>query len=72
MNAFFLRALISAASLPGVWLVANASETAPEAIAVRDGARITTLHAEGSQIYVCKQTSEESSTQIGRLDLAVS
>ena len=63
MNAFFLRALISAASLPGVWLVANASETAPEAIAVRDSARIATLHAEGSQIYECKQKSEESPSQ---------
>src|SRR6476659_2611200 len=63
MNAFFLRALISAASLPGVGLVANASETAPEAIAVGDGARIATLHAEGSQVYECKQKSEESSTQ---------
>ena len=63
MNAFFLRALISAASLPGVGLVANASETAPEAIAVGDGARIATLHAEGSQVYECKQKSEESPTQ---------
>ena len=52
---FFLRALISAASLPGVWLAANASETASEAIAVRDSARITTVHADGTQIYVCKQ-----------------
>ena len=63
MNAFFLRALISAASLPGVWLAANASETAPEAIAVRDSARIATVHAEGSQIYECKQKSEESPSQ---------
>jgi hypothetical protein len=63
MNAFFLRALISAALLPGVSFAANASETAPEAIAVREGARIATLHAEGSQIYECKQKSEESPTQ---------
>ena len=63
MNLFFLRSLISAASIPGVWLFANASETAPEAIAVGDGARIATLHAEGSQVYECKQKSEESSTQ---------
>ena len=63
MNVFFLRALITAASIPGVWLFANASETAPEAIAVGDSARIATLHAEGSQVYECKQKSEESSTQ---------
>jgi hypothetical protein len=63
MNVFFLRALISAALIPSVWLFANASETAPEAIAVRDSARIATLHAEGSQVYECKQKSEESATQ---------
>ena len=63
MNAFFLRALISAASIPGVWLFANASETASEAIAVRDSARIATVHAEGTQIYECKQKSEESPSQ---------
>ena len=60
MNVFFLRALISAASIPGVWLAADASETASEAIAVRDSARVATVHAEGAQIYVCKQKSEES------------
>ena len=63
MNAFFSKVLISAASLPGVWLAADASETASEAIAVRDGARISTAHAEGAQIYVCKQKSEESPSQ---------
>jgi hypothetical protein len=67
MNGFFLRALISAASLPGVWLAADASETASEAVAVRDGARITTVHADGAQIYVCKQTWEESSSQVPAL-----
>ena len=44
---FFSKVLISAASLPGVWLVANASETAPEAIAVRDVARIATASCRG-------------------------
>ena len=63
MNAFFLRALISAASIPGVWLFANASETASEAIAVRDSARIAMVHAEGTQTYVCTQKSEESPSQ---------
>ena len=63
MNVVFLRALISAALIPGVWLSANASETAPDAIAVHDSARIATAHAEGSQVYECKQKSEESSTQ---------
>jgi hypothetical protein len=67
MNVFFLRVLISAASIPGVWLFANASETAPEAIAVRDSARIATLHGEGSQVYECKQKSEESPSQVGAL-----
>jgi hypothetical protein len=60
MDAFFSKVLISAASLSGLWLAANASETASEAIAVRDAARIETVHAEGAQIYVCKQKSEES------------
>jgi hypothetical protein len=63
MNTFFLRALLSAASLPGVCLVANASETASDAIAVSDGTRVTTVHAEGAQIYVCKQKSQESPSQ---------
>ena len=63
MNAFLSKILISAASLPGVWLFANASETAPEAIAVGDVAPISMAHAEGAQIYECKQKSEESSTQ---------
>jgi hypothetical protein len=63
MNGFFLRALISAASLPGAWLPAHASETASEAVAVRDGARIATLHAEGSQVYECKPKSGESPAQ---------
>jgi hypothetical protein len=67
MNVFFLRALISAASIPGVWLFANASETAPDAIAVRDSARIATLHAEGSQVYECKQKPEESPSQLSAL-----
>ena len=34
MNAFFSTILISTASLPGVWLVADTSETASEAVAV--------------------------------------
>jgi hypothetical protein len=67
MNAFFSKILITAALLPGVCLVAYASETAPEAIAVRDGARIATVHAEGAQIYVCKQSSEESPSQLRAL-----
>lgn len=67
MNAFFSKVLISAASLTGVWWVANASETAPEASAVRDGARIATVHAEGSQVYECKQKSEESPMQAAAL-----
>jgi hypothetical protein len=67
MNEFFLRALISAASLPGVWLAADAAETASEGVAARDGARIATVHAEGAQIYVCKQTSEESPSQLPAL-----
>jgi hypothetical protein len=67
MNGFSLRALISAASLPGVWLAADAAETASEAVAARDGARIATVHAEGAQIYVCKQTSEESPSQLPAL-----
>ena len=64
MNAFFSQVLISAVSLPGVWLAANASEKASEAIAVRDGALIATLHAEGAQIYECKQNSEKSPSQL--------
>jgi hypothetical protein len=63
MNAFFSTILISAAPLPGVWLVADASETASEAVAARDGARISMAHAEGAQIYECKQKSEASSSQ---------
>ena len=63
MKVFFLRALISAASIPGAWSFASASETAPEAIAARDSARIATLHAEGSQVYECKQKPQESPTQ---------
>jgi hypothetical protein len=63
MNAFFSKVLISAASLPGLWLAANASETTSEAIAVRNSARIATVHAEGTQTYVCKQKSEESPSQ---------
>ena len=59
--------LISAASLPGVWLVANASETAPEAIAVRDVARISMAHAEGAQIYVCKQKLRRIPSQLRAL-----
>src|SRR3984957_14418589 len=63
MNAFFSKILISAASFPGLWLAANASETASEEIAVRDSARVATVHAEGTQTYVCKQKSEESPPQ---------
>jgi Protein of unknown function (DUF3455) len=63
MNAFFSKVLISAASLPGLWLAADASETASEAIAVRNSARIAAVHAEGTQTYVCKQKSEESPSQ---------
>ena len=64
MNAFLSKILISAASLPGVWLVANASETVPEAIATRDATRISMAHAEGAQIYVCKQKSEDSPSRL--------
>jgi hypothetical protein len=67
MNAFLSKILISAASLPGVWLFANASETAPEAIAVGDVARISMAHAEGAQIYVCKRKPEESPSQLRTL-----
>ena len=67
MNSFFIKVLISAASLPGVWLAANESETASEAIVVRDSARIATVHAEGSQIYECKQKYEESPSQLRAL-----
>jgi hypothetical protein len=63
MNALFFKVLIGAAALPGLWLAANASETASEAIAVRDSARIATVHAEGAQTYVCKQKSEDSPSQ---------
>jgi len=61
MNAS-LKVLIIAVSLPGVWLAANASE----AIAVRDGALIATLHAEGAQIYECKQNSAKISVGASR------
>ena len=71
MNVVFLRALISAALIPGVWLSANASETAPDAIAVHDSARIATAHAEGSQVYVCKQKCENLRRNL-HPDLAVS
>ena len=64
MNALFSTVLIGAAALPGLWLAANASETASEAIAVRDSARIATVHAEGAQTYVCKLKSEDSSVEI--------
>ena len=67
MNSFFTKVLISAASLPGVWLAANESETTSEAIAVPDSARLATVHAEGSQIYECKQKSEESPSQLRAL-----
>jgi hypothetical protein len=63
MNALFFKVLIGAAALPGLWLAANASETASEEIAVRDSARIATVHAEGAQTYVCKQKSEDSPSQ---------
>jgi hypothetical protein len=67
MNSFFIKVLISAASLPGVCLAANESETASEAIAARDSTRIATVHAEGSQIYECKQKYEEPPSQLRAL-----
>jgi hypothetical protein len=63
MNPFCSKVLISAISLPGLWLAANASETASEAIAVRNSAWIATVHTQSTQTYVCKQKSEESPSQ---------
>lgn len=67
MNAFSSKILISAASLPGICLAADASETASETIAAPDVARISSAHAEGAQIYECKQKSEDSSSQLPSL-----
>jgi uncharacterized protein DUF3455 len=56
-----LKVLLTTAWLAAIWLTADPSAQATEAVA--DGKVIATLHAEGSQIYECKPAPGKSSSE---------
>lgn len=54
---FFSKILLNVALRATILLATQASAQIPPAIAGRDGTVITTLHAEGAQVYECKPDS---------------
>jgi hypothetical protein len=63
----FLKAMLSTAWLPAIWLTANVSAQMSNTIAGGDGAVIATLHAEGAQVYECKLDPSKSQSGAGTL-----
>jgi len=61
------KVLLNVVSLATIWLAAKASAQVPLAITVRDATVITTLHAEGAQIYECKSFAGKSPSEVGTL-----
>jgi hypothetical protein len=59
--------MLNAVLLATIWLCARVSAQTPLAITVRDATVITTLHAEGAQIYECKPDSGNKSSSEARV-----
>lgn len=57
----------SAISFAALWLISRATAQEPLAFAVRDRTVITTLHAEGAQVYECKPEAEKSQSRVRAL-----
>ncbi|WP_338831241.1 DUF3455 domain-containing protein [Bradyrhizobium sp. 27S5] len=60
-------AFLRAVSFAALWLVSRAAAQEPLAIAVRDRTVITTLHAEGAQVYECKPDTGKSQSRVRAL-----
>ncbi|WP_166298026.1 DUF3455 domain-containing protein [Bradyrhizobium sp. 2S1] len=60
-------AFLRAVSFAALWLVSRAAAQEPLAIAVRDRTVITTLHAEGAQVYECKPDTGKSQSLVRAL-----
>jgi hypothetical protein len=61
------KALLNVISFAALWLVSRAAAQEPLAIAVRDRTVITTLHAEGAQVYECKPDAGKSQSGVREL-----
>jgi hypothetical protein len=59
--------VLNAVLLATIWLCARVSAQTPLAITVRDATVITTLHAEGAQVYECKPDSGKSQSEVRAL-----
>jgi hypothetical protein len=55
------KALLNVVSFAALWLISRAAAQEPLAITVRDRTVITTLHAEGAQVYECKPAGKSQS-----------
>jgi hypothetical protein len=61
------KALLNVISFAALWLVSRAAAPEPLAITVRDRTIITTLHAEGAQVYECKPDAGKSQSGVRAL-----
>ena len=61
------RALLNTVSFATLWLLSRAAAQEPLATALRDKTVITTLHAEGAQVYECKPVAGQSQSGIRAL-----
>ena len=62
-----LKALLSTTVAAAIWLLPGVSAPAAESAAERNDKVITTLHAEGSQIYECKPDLSKSPSEVRAL-----
>jgi hypothetical protein len=58
------KALLNGISFASLWLVSRAAAQEPLVITVRDRTVITTLHAEGAQVYECKPDAGKSQSRV--------
>jgi hypothetical protein len=61
------KALRNVVSFAALWLIGRAAAQEPLAITVRDRTVITTLHAEGAQVYECKPDAGKSQSGVRAL-----
>jgi Protein of unknown function (DUF3455) len=61
------KALLNVVSFAALWLISSAAAQEPLASTVRDRTVITTLHAEGAQVYECKPDAGKSKSEVRAL-----
>jgi hypothetical protein len=61
------KVLLNAVSFATIWLIARASAQEPPVIVLRERTVISSLHAEGAQIYDCKPDAAGSQSGAGAL-----